>query len=314
MSFRAWMLVATLGLMFLPTLAQAQEQAQSPSRNAKTDDGPPNENAFSIPVELVESEEATKARESREAESRQNEIDDLVAQQGMNAATQAMNDATQKMALHSLLSTIAVWAGTGLLIWTLFETRRTANAANDTLRADRAYVAYDECFAEWWFGETGVPEGLGPDGVVVPHGISVAIIFRNFGKTPARQVRVVCFPELRAVGSGAPNPPTLDKIAAKAALARTERPDEGSFLAPSQTTGTDLCHITFDEIRAVRSGEMRYFATAGAVYADVFGEKQWCSIGVKIDFLAPVDVMVSQPLDIRKCIRARHSISGNVNT
>ncbi|MBB93073.1 MAG: hypothetical protein CML68_00490 [Rhodobacteraceae bacterium] len=55
----------------------------------------------------------------------------------MNAATQEMNEATQRMALYSLISTVLVGLGTGLLIWTLALTRQANSAARGAVEVTR---------------------------------------------------------------------------------------------------------------------------------------------------------------------------------
>ncbi len=138
---------AVIGLT-LSGSVQAQQQ------NGTADQAPANEQdatdqlPFTLPVVIIESDEASEARQSGETERTQREKDDLVAQQGMNAATQAMNNATQSMKWASWVSTGLVGLGTALLIWTLCLTRSATSAAKGAVAVtenigkaqSRAYV------------------------------------------------------------------------------------------------------------------------------------------------------------------------------
>ncbi len=132
-----WYVILALGLNVACGLGQAQEQTDGGESAAPTQEQPPPSLPLPFPVEIVEDYESAEARKRREAEAVQREKDDLVAQQGMNSATQAMNDATQKTAFYSL-------------IWTLFLTRQANKAARDAVvitqkvgeRQVRAYVNF----------------------------------------------------------------------------------------------------------------------------------------------------------------------------
>lgn len=165
------------------TSGQAQQEAQGEQGQPETSQEPSQTLPIPLPVEIVGDEAKTEARQRREDEARQREIDDLIAQQGMNAATQAMNDATQRMAFHSLLSTIFVGVGTGLLVWTLWLTRSANRAAVQAVEVTdeigkkqlRAYV-HTDCVSV----DVSI---LGPR-------MDIRIGVKNFGQTPARELRV----------------------------------------------------------------------------------------------------------------------------
>ncbi|ODS01639.1 hypothetical protein AUC69_05030 [Methyloceanibacter superfactus] len=129
MSRRYRITALALGLIFLAGLGKAQEQAQDEQGQVQTEQKPAQTLPIPLPVDIIEDEATANSRKSREAESRQHEIDDLAAQQGMNAATQAMNEATQRMADYSLYSTVLVGVGTILLFVTLWLTRQANRAA-----------------------------------------------------------------------------------------------------------------------------------------------------------------------------------------
>lgn len=176
-------IVAALGLTLISS-GQAQDEAQGEQWQAReqqqSSDAPPPP---LIRVDIIEDQAAAEVRQRREAEARQREIDDLVAQQGMNDATQAMNDATQRMALYSLVSTIFVGIGTILLFATLYLTREANRAAQEAVavtseigrRQLRAYVLPTKCsIADFQVGK------------------HPKIVFRptNSGQTPASELTI----------------------------------------------------------------------------------------------------------------------------
>jgi hypothetical protein len=117
--------IIAVALGLIAASLQAQEQAngtqpaeQQSSQQAETFEP-------SIPVRIIESEESSRSREIRERESDQREEDDLIAQQRMADATEAMNEATQSMKRAAWLSTFFVAVGTGLLVWTLLKRQLT---------------------------------------------------------------------------------------------------------------------------------------------------------------------------------------------
>jgi hypothetical protein len=185
MSFRYWIFAVALGLT-LVTSGQAQDEGEQPDSAPAEEQTQAQQFPLPIPVQIIESEEASEARERREEEARQREIDDLAAQQGMNMATQAMNDATQRMATYALVSTVIVGIGTALLVWTLLLTREANRAAQDAVEVTReigiadtrAYITIDK--VEVRFHETMA----GEDRFVIQAKL------KNKGKSPAEYFSV----------------------------------------------------------------------------------------------------------------------------
>lgn len=132
---RDWLFAVVLGL--IAASLQAQEQANR-AQPAEQQSGQ-QAKAFepSIPVRIIESEESARARESRERESNQREKDDLIAQQRMADATEAMNDATQSMKNAAWWSFGAVALGTALLVYTLLLTREANKSAREAVEVTR---------------------------------------------------------------------------------------------------------------------------------------------------------------------------------
>ncbi len=144
----AWVVAVAFGLVALS--GHSQEQADRSTERGESHQAAPQEPLPPIRIELVEPDEAAEARQRSERESQEREKADLIAQQGMNEATQAINRATQDMALYSLISTGAVVFGTLLLGWTLYETRRmvrdtklATDAANRAASAAEAQLLED---------------------------------------------------------------------------------------------------------------------------------------------------------------------------
>lgn len=134
MSFRNWVFIAALGLI-VATSGQAYGQTEGGGNGTADQEQPSQILPRPFPVQIIEDDEAANARERREEEAREHEKEDLAAQQGMNIATQAMNEATQRMAWYSLGSTILVALGTALLLWTLLLTRQANQAAARSVHA-----------------------------------------------------------------------------------------------------------------------------------------------------------------------------------
>jgi hypothetical protein len=128
-------LVLALVLILSAHSGQAQEQDENGQRAAEDEQSQPQILPFRVPVEIIESDASAGARQRLEGETKEREIRDLAAQEGMNRATQAMNDATQRMAQYAFWSTLIVAIGTPLLVWNLLEIRRANRAAFGATKA-----------------------------------------------------------------------------------------------------------------------------------------------------------------------------------
>lgn len=188
---RNWIIVAALGLIFLSSLGQAQEEAQPEQGQAAEQQQQPQALPLPFPVKVVEDEAAAEARERSEAESQRREEQDLAAQQGMNLATQDMNKATQRMADLAGWQTWLIGIGTILLTVTLLLTLQAnraavagAKAAADAVRATED-IGHRQLRAYVGVHSVDPPE---PD----PNGkwIKAKVEFRNAGQTPALKLRV----------------------------------------------------------------------------------------------------------------------------
>ena len=129
--------IIALGLTLFASLGQAEEKAKPEDRETTQQERPSQTLPIPLPVHIVEDHAAADARERREEEARQREIEDVAAQVSMDASTRAMNDATQDMREYSFYSTLLVGIGTVLLFVTLFLTWQANRAAQDAVTVTR---------------------------------------------------------------------------------------------------------------------------------------------------------------------------------
>lgn len=138
---------------------------------------------FSIPVRIIEDKESTEASQPGEQDSRDLQKRDLIAQEGMNRATQSIEDATWLMLWATIASVFFVAIGTFLLVWTLRLTREANKAARDAVEVTReigeaqvrAYVNV----------ERAEVTGLAPNGR-----LRFYVNFKNTGATPAKNFQI----------------------------------------------------------------------------------------------------------------------------
>lgn len=189
---RAILVVLFMGL-FLVQSGQTQQEGDSAQRGTEDQQAPAQSLYPPIRVEIVEDQAEANARKSREAESRQNEIDDLIAQRGMD-------DASQRMAFYSKWQTIAAWVGAFLVAGTLLlmiqankAAVKAAGAAEQSNIDQRAFhIEQTRPFLDW-DGEITAEVMNGPGGRYLFLRYKVA----NIGQSPAVNVRghfKLCFP------------------------------------------------------------------------------------------------------------------------
>ena len=123
MPYRAWLFAVAIGINFTVSV-KAQDQAQGADDPATTQSQPSDHNPVGIPVRIIGDSITTDARDARERQSKNREEDDLIAQERMADATEAMNKGTQSIKRAAWWSFSAVPVGNGLLIYTLLLTRK----------------------------------------------------------------------------------------------------------------------------------------------------------------------------------------------
>jgi hypothetical protein len=168
-------LIAVIGLALLASSGQAQERENEPQGADKEQQE--SAKPFAIPVEVVESQETTKARKRTEQQSDDREYADLVAQQGMDAAT-------RRMAELAVWQTLFIFLGTCALIYTLFLTRSANRAAwkavEATERMGQAQVrAYLSCIK--------FSLHLSDNGDFA----NTSVKLRNYGQSPAPEAQAI---------------------------------------------------------------------------------------------------------------------------
>ena len=181
MSRGYWLAAIAVGLILFAGLGQAQEEANDEQGQATQQEQPTQTLPIPLPVDIVEDQADAEARERREAEAHQNQIDDLIAQQGMNDSTRAINNATQEMRDYAYVQTWLVGVGTILLFATLFFTWQANRAAQDAVSVTReigeaqtrAYVQLDD---------------ITPS-AIASGGYRLHINFINTGQTPAMKCK-----------------------------------------------------------------------------------------------------------------------------
>ncbi|WP_225028893.1 hypothetical protein [Xinfangfangia pollutisoli] len=181
--------ILAIGSAFSVQTLRAQDLDSVPRDPVPQDDAPLETLPLPLPVQIIEDQATADARARREAEAVEREIRDLAAQEGMNQASQAMNDATQLMACYTLWSTLVGAFGVLLLVWTLRESRRATRAATDMLRLEAtpflSVEIIDGSRVRFKDGRWGKMDGdaFHPEPVtcrIVNGGRSTAVTFRYF--------------------------------------------------------------------------------------------------------------------------------------
>jgi hypothetical protein len=255
-----WLVAVAFGLT-LVTSGQAQEQAESSGRLAGQEQSqitPYIPKPFQ--VEIVEDDTQAEVRQHSEDESRKREIADLAAQEGMNAATQAMNRATQRMADYAFWSTVFVAIGTVLLVGTLILTWMANRSAQAAVAVTRE------------IGEAQVRAYLTEPTFKITrdkndHIESVATIIMNVGQSPAIDVSVVVsVAAFRPKGFHTRIP--LEKL--REVLSVKSPPDLSGQIAPSGSRKSLNAVSVADAVDyAKNAADIMIFVQAG--WQDVFG-------------------------------------------
>mgnify|MGYP006909091071 CR=1 FL=1 len=251
MSRSYWIAAIALGLIGFAISGQAQEVVQDQQERAQSQQAPAQALPIPFPVDIVEGETEAAARKLREAESRQRAIDDLAAQQGMNAATQRMAD-------YSFWSTVFVGIGTILLVGTLLLTLQANKAARAAVKVTRD------------IGNHQLRAYLGVlDASITPlrsgtHPLRAKITIKNFGQTPAHNVTHLHAVNVRPF----PNSEDFELV--------SSGPQSRSVLEPGAVVESVLVgeSLTIDEEDAVRDGRMAIYAYGEIEFVDAFGAKR----------------------------------------
>ena len=179
----------------------------------------------------------------------------------MNAATEAINRATQRMAKYAFWSTVFVGVGTVLLIWTLWLTRQANKAARDAVSVTReigkkqlrAYLVL-ESMPEWVGGFSGHPLG----------GVNLGMRISNRGQTPAKLVKATAvLQHLDEVESGY-DPSSFAKPVDMAAYQ----------CAPGIPVSTRIGQIPLAKVQSLITSKAQTVSYLRVDYLDAFGDPQ----------------------------------------
>lgn len=181
-------------------------------------------------------DDCAQAREEHRAQQ-----SDLVQQTRAANGSETVAALTRDQTELALLTTIVSLVATALLVWTLWETRSTNRAEL------RAYVMFE-------------PKQLvyGPN----QHGfMSVSVPLKNWGQTPAREVRS----NIRIdVAPARPKP--IGRLAVSVAV-----------LAPGEITAIQDAFdgpLTPEQVAGLATGEMKWWIVGEVTYRDIFDRKR----------------------------------------
>jgi len=257
-------------LIALPCLGQAQDEEQGEQGQTATQQQPAPTLPIPLLVDIIEDEAAAEARKRREAEARQNEKDDLVAQQGMDRAAQAMQQ-------YSYVQTWLIGSGTALLIVTLLLTLQANLAAREAVKVTREIG--EKQLRAYLFLDNELP--IDPFRIAAgepPHGM---VNIKNFGQTPAYDI--VC--QRGAFDGPWPIPDNFEFPADD-----TTEWAGGATLAPGVSTsfpifkeGPVVSQAAFNEIM---SGGTAFYIWGRIKYRDAFGHQQHTNFCIAIDPMA----------------------------
>lgn len=191
MILRTWCLAVAFGLITFS--GEAQEQEGEAARYADSDVQPAYLFPDPVRVDVIESQAEADIKERKEEESRQREIRDLAAQEGMNAATRSMDRASQRMADYAFWSTVLVGIGTVLLVGTLLLTLQANKSAMQAVAVTRE-VARDQSRAYVHIEKIHWLESK--------EQFEFAIFVANSGQTPAKRFQIGATLEVQQFGSG----------------------------------------------------------------------------------------------------------------
>ncbi|MEW4458989.1 hypothetical protein AB1K42_12890 [Roseibium algicola] len=268
-----WIIAIALGLIATSSLGQAQEEGGNADRQAQAQDEPAKPLFAPFRVEIVENNAEAEARDRSEEESKEREIRDLAAQEGMNRATQAMNAATQDMRNFALYSTILTGVGTVLVFATLLLMIQANRAAVKAAEASEGAVAETRRI-----GEAQVRAYLGFEvaagDVAANKRLSFTVKIINHGQSPAFEVATASTTFIR---------PSSWRWGAEP----TNKPSGEATLAMLNPGGHMFIHaemeppilLTESHIGSLKSGISTAYASVTVFHKDVFGqsrETQFC--------------------------------------
>lgn len=252
MSLRVWIIVIGIELA-APASGQGDNQSAQSGNSGQSVADDRGDALLSVPIRIVEPDAERDARERREEEARRRESRDLAAQEGMNAATPAMNDVMQGMAACEK------WPAPIVALLLIRQSVETRKAVTVTCEIGQAQVR--ACLS------VSVPSCPPLRDIGAERPIPFEITIENKGSSPARNVR-----------------PLAGSMMSNAVLA-TPCPD---LISPRSARAYGIAIASGESAYAIVNNEMPYHAVydakhgngergaylAGIIfYEDVFGDR-----------------------------------------
>lgn len=205
---------------------------------------------FSIPVQIVEDPERTEAAKRERQEDVQRDMDNLVAQQGVDQSTKNIVGLT-------ILQTILALLGTLALLYSLHLNRKAtraavsaADAAREALGAERAWMSHfkcHNCFLDNF------------EGVFGAQSFGVIVAWKNTGRTPATNVSVSVDHALVPVTTLAPVFGNIEN-----------NQDNSAVVGPEIDVNTNIIMLTINEYDLVKQGALDFYIYCRIDYRDTF--------------------------------------------
>lgn len=258
-----------------PMVATSEEISPPPEHGERTQQNRERD-TWGLPVSIISEPEVTAEERAEQEQAIQREIDDLAAQQGMERATVSIDRATQDMRDYArsslVLSWISLFVGTGSTILLLLTLRQTRQANKISTIASNAAVDSVKVAQSIGITQNRPYLGLSEAQIVQTDGsgrsFSVAFKVKNYGTTPARQVRWCAEHNL------AFNLPKITKDEADL-IKETQRMAD---VNPSQeillsSRIPDECLLAWIDAKKV-SGVFQYHYFGYIDYVDLFGRRR----------------------------------------
>lgn len=262
----AWLAAVVFGIGLLGgglTSAFAQNSSEQtvsdqPGRDGQQEDGNQSAEPFSFPVRILEGPKQTESAKRQEEESAQREIDDLVAQEGMN-------ESTKRIVALTLLQTVLAFFGTIALIYSLHLNRKATHAATTAALAAEKAIHSDRAWMTVSSFNAGFAAG-NINGAPIEKGIVMWIEWINTGRSPALRPNV--FFNRRFVGQNE-STPVFD-----AGSLSGESDASGATIGPGQTGSSGQLALNDDEAARFMARETRLFVYSTVTYFDIFNNSQ----------------------------------------
>ena len=232
----------------VPDKAPAVET--QPTNNPKT--AKPITQSFPLKVQIIESQVDAEHTQAREQKSDQHDAEDLDAQ--VRAA-----NAAERQIWFTKANIFLTFAGTLLILWTLWETRK-ANANTLGAIAQEQANAQRQLRAYLYISQIAL-------GYSEPSKLQIQMVYKNFGQTPAKSVRLQ---HIAGIGPVIEDKMTFGGLNEQNFLNSSDIPP-GHEIAINYSFDT----LISDEIlNRITDKKLAIYFWGTADYADAFGKPQ----------------------------------------